>query len=73
MLVALLRSHVCKQVALKLPEGNVSDADLSEMLLKRKLKTSSGVGWHVAEVTILRFVCFVSVTCLQTASDSSLI
>jgi hypothetical protein len=41
------------QVALKLPEGNVSDADLSEILLKRKLKASSGLGWHVAEVSAL--------------------
>jgi ATP-dependent DNA helicase len=47
---ACIRSHPCEQVALKLPEGNVSDADLSEILLKRKLKATSGVGWHVAEV-----------------------
>lgn len=47
---ALFHSYLCLQVALKLPEGNVTDADLSEILLKRKLKTSAGVGWHVAEV-----------------------
>ena len=62
---------------MKLPEGNVTDADLSEILLKRKLKASAGVGWHVAEVGApdahAQSLFRVQLMCVQTASGSSLI